>query len=207
LKKFKQWIENKWTKPKTNRLVPLAKRVELEQNFYSLSDDRFLNVRMAIADDVTDILEIEKRCYNGKTPWNRSALTHEIQYNKNAFYIIVHDKNKPVAFLGSWFLHDEAHITNIATVPDYERQGIATFLIEQLVDIAKKEQVHILSLECRVSNEKAQHLYRKLGFEDGRVKKGYYANDQEDALEMAMKLQEEGKLQKDCEGDVSPANK
>lgn len=188
LKKFKEWLGTKWQKTQTSRLTSLSSRVELKQTFYSLDDDRFLNVRIANVDDVSDLLLVEKLCYNGQTPWNRSALTHEIQYNKNAFYLIVHDLNRPVAFVGSWFVHNEAHITNIATVPEYERLGIATFLIKQLINIAKEENISVLSLECRISNEKAQRLYRKLGFVDGRVKKGYYANDHEDALEMAMHL-------------------
>lgn len=207
LKKFKEWVKNKWPKQQTNRLLPLSVRVKLKQTFYSLDENHFLNVRVANAEDVSDILTIERLCYNGKTPWNRSALMHEIQYNKNAFYMIVHDLERPVAFIGSWFMDKEAHITNIATVPAYEKNGIASFLIRQLAEIAKEEEVTVVSLECRVSNTSAQRLYRSLGFEDGRVKKGYYANDHEDALEMAMHLEKEVQGKKEREGNVSAANK
>lgn len=207
LRKFKEWLKAKWPKSKPKRLVSLAERVELKQNFYSLDDDRFLTVRIAGKEDVTDILEIEKQCYNGQTPWNRSALMHEIQYNKNAFYLIVHDLHLPVAFVGSWFTQKEAHITNIATIPKYERQGIASFLIRQLIEVGNLEEMDVLSLECRVSNKNAQRLYRKLGFEDGRIKKGYYANDHEDALEMAMDLIKDRELKKEREGDVSTPNR
>lgn len=202
LKKFKNWLLSKSEKTKSLRLVPLASRVKLKQNFYSINDDRFFSLRIASIDEVNDILLVEKMCYNGETPWNRSALMHEIQYNKNAFYLVMHDLNRPVAFVGSWFVSGEAHITNIATVPDYERQGIATFLIEQLTHIAKEENITLLSLEVRVSNDKAQRLYRKLGFKERRVKKGYYANDHEDALEMTMKLIESTE---ECEADVQAA--
>lgn len=199
LKKFKEWLLSKSAKTKPIRFVPLSSRIELKQNIYSIDDRRFFSVRIATIDDVSDILLVEKLCYNGETPWNRSALMHEIQYNKNAFYLIVHDLNRPVAFVGSWFVSEEAHITNIATVPEEERQGIASFLIDQLMQIAKNEDIKILSLEVRASNEKAQQLYRRLGFKNGRVKKDYYANDHEDALEMTLSLTGS---KEECEADV-----
>jgi ribosomal-protein-alanine N-acetyltransferase len=40
------------------------------------------------------------------------------------------------------------------------------------------------ALEVRASNEAAITLYRKYGFEVNRVRKGYYRDNLEDALEM-----------------------
>ena len=45
-----------------------------------------------------------------------------------------------------------------------------------------------MSLEVRVSNYVAQSLYRKLGFQDGGIRKGYYTDNQEDALVMWVSL-------------------
>jgi len=45
-----------------------------------------------------------------------------------------------------------------------------------------------MSLEVRVSNEIAQNLYRKLGFQNGGIRKGYYMDNYEDALVMWVKL-------------------
>lgn len=200
---MKQWIVNKWPKDPSKRFVPLSVRVKLSQNTIFLEDGRSLSVRVANVDDVEALLEIQRHCYGGKTPWNRSALLHEIRYNRNAFYLLVQDADRGVAFIGAWFVHSEAHITNIATIPEYQQNGIASFLICQLIEIARSEQVTILSLECRVSNVGAQRLYRKLGFIDGRLKKGYYANNHEDALEMKMNLVENVLSQEEREEHVS----
>lgn len=184
MKNFKDWFSDKVTRTTTKSFVPLASRVKLEQPFYSLSDEWFLNARIAREEDTDSILTIEKLCYNGKTPWNRSAILHEIRFNRNAFYIVVYDNEQPVAFVGSWIIDNEAHITNIATIPDYQYKGIASYLLKEIIQISKKENIKEVTLEVRVSNKTAQSLYRTLGFKDGRIKQGYYANDHEDALEM-----------------------
>jgi len=41
-----------------------------------------------------------------------------------------------------------------------------------------------MTLEVRVSNEVAKQLYRKYGFQNGGIRKGYYADNQEDGLVM-----------------------
>lgn len=46
-----------------------------------------------------------------------------------------------------------------------------------------------LSLEVRMSNQDAQRLYRKLGFQSNKVKKGYYTQTNEDGLEMIKYLE------------------
>lgn len=188
MKNFKEWISDRVAKSTTRSFLPLSARVKLHQPFYSLSDEHFLKAKIADETDVDSILQIERLCYNGTTPWNRTAILHEIRYNKNAFYIVVYDEDKPVAFVGAWFVTQEAHITNIATIPAYEKKGIATYLLKEIIRLAQEEGIEKVTLEVRVSNDTAQSLYRTLGFEEGRVKKGYYARDHEDALEMVRPL-------------------
>lgn len=188
MKNFKEWFTDKVSKQTTKVLVPLKMRMKLQQPFYALTDERFLKAKVAEDEDVDSIVIIERLCYNGQTPWTRSAIMHEIRYNKNAFYIVVYDETQPVAFIGAWFVDGEAHITNIATIPDYQNKGIASYLIKEIITLAHAEDMKKLTLEVRVSNHTAQSLYRTLGFKDGNIKKNYYANDYEDALEMTLPL-------------------
>ncbi|MER2063328.1 MAG: ribosomal protein S18-alanine N-acetyltransferase [Alkalibacterium sp.] len=188
MKNFKEWISERVAKSTAKSFLPLSARVKLHQPFFSLSDEYFLKAKIADDTDVDGILHIERLCYNGMTPWNRTAILHEIRYNKNAFYIVVYDDEQPVAFVGSWFVSNEAHITNIATIPSYEKKGIGTYLLNEIIRNAQEEEIEKVTLEVRVSNHTAQSLYRTLGFQEGRVKKGYYAKDHEDALEMIRPL-------------------
>ncbi|EXJ23590.1 Ribosomal-protein-S18p-alanine acetyltransferase [Alkalibacterium sp. AK22] len=188
MKNFKEWFSDRVAKTTTKTFVPLTSRIRLEQSIFPLSDEQFLHTKVAAEADVDGILAVERACYDGLTPWNRSAILHEIRFNKNAFYLIVYDHKEPVAFIGSWFVAKEAHITNIATIPAYQKKGIATYMLKEIINIAEKEDIKEVTLEVRVSNKTAQSLYETIGFERGRIKKDYYANDHEDALEMRYEL-------------------
>lgn len=187
LKKFKQWFSNEEIDAFSQIIHSknLAKRSRLAKETVQLSDGSFLKVSIGSVLDIPDILEIETLCYNGKAPWNKKALEQEIKHNTNAIYLIVRESNKAVGFVSAWLVEEETHITNVAVIPNYQKRGIATFLITELQKISQYEGMNKISLEVRVSNGKAQRLYNRLGFQNGKIKKDYYTGDREDALEMS----------------------
>jgi [ribosomal protein S18]-alanine N-acetyltransferase len=89
-----------------------------------------------------------------------------------------------IGFAGLWLMVDEAHITTIATHPDYRRRGLGEFLLMNLIDIAYTIGAKWVTLEVRVSNATAQNLYQKYGFREAGVRRRYYSDNQEDALIM-----------------------
>ena len=75
---------------------------------------------------------------------------------------------------------DVSEVLDVAVDPAYRRRGIATALIERAAaDSAADTQM----LEVRASNP-ARTLYRKLGFEEISVRRGYYSDPREDAVIM-----------------------
>jgi ribosomal-protein-alanine N-acetyltransferase len=56
--------------------------------------------------------------------------------------------------------------------------------MKTLIEEAVRLGMTRMTLEVRVSNKAAINLYQSLGFEKGGLRKGYYANDGEDALIM-----------------------
>jgi [ribosomal protein S18]-alanine N-acetyltransferase len=89
-----------------------------------------------------------------------------------------------IGFAGLWLMVDEAHITTIATHPDYRRRGLGEFLLVGLMDIAYSISAKWVTLEVRASNATAQNLYYKYGFREAGVRRRYYNDNQEDALIM-----------------------
>jgi ribosomal-protein-alanine N-acetyltransferase len=89
-----------------------------------------------------------------------------------------------VGYSGMWIMVDEAHITTIAVDPAYRSEGIGELLLLALLERAQDRGAGEATLECRVSNDVAQRLYRKYTFRDAGIRKRYYSDDGEDALIM-----------------------
>lgn len=89
-----------------------------------------------------------------------------------------------VGFAGMWIMFDEAHVTTIGVHPDERGRGLGELLLIQLFVEAASRGAEMLTLEVRVSNDSAQALYRKYGFERQGVRRRYYSDNGEDAYIM-----------------------
>lgn len=98
------------------------------------------------------------------------------------------EPSEPVGFLIAWHVADELHVLNIATLPSMRRRGVARTLMESALRYVAAEQIRIVILEVRRSNRAAIKLYRGLGFTALGVRAGYYADNNEDAIEMILTL-------------------
>ncbi len=137
--------------------------------------------KMTLA-DLDRVLEIEAKSY--QTPWSRRAFTSEITDNSYAYYFALRAGDKIIGYVGMWVILDEAHITNIAVDPAYRRRGLGEMMLVRMFEKAKEHGASRMTLEVRVSNTGAQALYRKLGFADRGLRKGYYTDSNEDAIIM-----------------------
>jgi [ribosomal protein S18]-alanine N-acetyltransferase len=89
-----------------------------------------------------------------------------------------------LAFSLAWSVADELHLLDMVSHPEHRRQGHARALLEELLSYARRERKRLFLLEVRRSNEPAISLYRSSGFEMANVRRGYYSDTGEDALEM-----------------------
>ena len=62
--------------------------------------------------------------------------------------------------------------------------GVGELLLIAAIEQALEHKADHLTLEVRVSNHVAQNLYAKYGFTRRGLRKGYYADNREDALIM-----------------------
>jgi len=91
---------------------------------------------------------------------------------------------EPVAFALAWSVADELQLLDMASHPEHRRKGYARALLSELLSYARRERKRLFLLEVRQSNEPAIRLYRSVGFETTGVRRGYYSDTGEDALEM-----------------------
>lgn len=138
-----------------------------------------IEIRNMESRDVSQIAKLEELCFND--PWSENSIASELD-NKLSHWLVAVEDDNVVGYVGSQTVLGETDMMNIATHPDYRKQGIATRLILGLVDALEKRGSHSLMLEVRASNETAISIYRKLGFSEVGRRKNYYRNPKEDAL-------------------------
>ena len=140
-----------------------------------------LEIREFNINDIEELYEVELTSFTD--PWSKESFKDELN-NEIAHYLVGSINNKVVAYIGAWFILDEAHITNVAVKSDFRRQKIAKQLITAFIVLAKKHQITSITLEVRASNIPAQSLYQQFGFEKQGLRKRYYADNNEDAIIM-----------------------
>ncbi len=130
------------------------------------------------------VAEIEALCF--VDPWSEKAL--ELLLTDAAEGYVCLQNDRVLAYGGVLWAPDEGQITNIATHPEARRCGMAAAILENIIASACSRGCEQLSLEARVSNTPAVSLYRRYGFEQMGVRRGFYKNPREDALVMCLPL-------------------
>lgn len=140
-----------------------------------------------VIDDVPAVYAIELATF--PTPWTLDSFYYEVHENQYAHYVLaIDEEDHVIGFCGMWMVVDAAQITNVAVIESARGRGIGEGLMREAMRIAQQNEMEIMSLEVRVTNTVAQNLYRKLDFQDGGLRKGYYTDNGEDALVMWVNL-------------------
>jgi [ribosomal protein S18]-alanine N-acetyltransferase len=146
-----------------------------------------VRVERMTATDLEMVFDIERVSF--ATPWPRDIFLGELQGNDVAHLfvarLIAGDRQGGVAgYTCTWVVADEMHITNFAVHPEFRRQHVGHQLLAGVLTHAVEVGCRQAILEVRASNRGAQRLYGQFGFAPVAVRKGYYADNQEDAIVM-----------------------
>lgn len=133
--------------------------------------------------DIDDVIAIEAASY-GDHHWSRESFFNELSNELAKYYSVFDVSGKLIGYAGTWHILEEAHITNIAVSPVYRRKKIGEAILTSIIKDCLEEGVKYITLEVRVSNTPAINLYEKYGFKSLGTRKGYYQNNNEDALIM-----------------------
>ena len=163
-------------------------------------------------EDVPAVGVIERQSF--PLAWPERAYRYELTENPKAYFFVVRHNAAPnaariappnwlqrmlrrsapivavptpvVGYSGLWLMVDEVHIATIASHPEWRGQGIGELLLLNMLRVAQQLNAINTTLEVRVSNVAAQHLYRKYNFEEVGYRKAYYQDNREDALIMTV---------------------
>ena len=145
-------------------------------------------IRKVNKEDFEQVYQIEQTCF--KDPYPRKHLEYEFFENPINIILVAEEDEKIVGFIDFMVTFNSATIVQIAVVPEYRKQKIATNLLNEMEKCFPKDiddVVENVTLEVRKSNEAAINLYKKDGYEIIVEKKHYYP-DGEDAIYMVKRI-------------------
>ncbi len=142
-------------------------------------------------DDLNKVIKIEREAFSN--PWNRKFFKEELIHNSFALYLTAKIEDEIIGYVGCWFKNraNEVHIVNLAVKKNKRRQGIGTYLINEIVDMAKNLNAKSVTLEVRITNKAAIDLYKELGFIEDGLTRHYYLDNNEDALLMKKEIKKD----------------
>ena len=140
-----------------------------------------LNIRRMEEGDLDQVCAIEEETFS--MPWSRKSFRDTISYYHTLFLVAELD-GEIAGYCGCYQSLEEAEITNIAVRRQLRGHGIGRRLLMELMRLGKEQGAFAYTLEVRVSNQAAIHLYESLGFVSFGIRKNFYERPREDAMIM-----------------------
>jgi ribosomal-protein-alanine N-acetyltransferase len=132
-----------------------------------------MNIKILSKEDINCILELFSSDF--EDGWNKNQLSSS--FDSGLFLCVgAFDNEKLVGVICASSSIDTADIESVVVKKEFRRKGIASLLINELINLLEKENITKILLEVRESNLKAISLYKKHNFKEISVRKKYYAN-------------------------------
>ena len=123
--------------------------------------------------DLEEVMKIEKE--NFDEPWPEIAFINDMNKNSGKEVFVLKENNEVIGYYDVWYMFDDADLNNITVKKEYQGMKYGELLLRDCIQKCKDRNVDLLHLEVRIDNVRAINLYKKLGFEEVRIRKGYYA--------------------------------
>ncbi len=148
-----------------------------------------LQVRAMQSGDIDNVFAIELVAH--RSPWSREILSDCVFVGYDCRVLDI-DNATGVELAGYIICrYNDAicHILNLCVAPALQGKGYGQFLLQHVIDFPAKPALETVLLEVRPSNLTALRLYKKMGFQQVGIKRGYYRDEQ--VIEDAVVLQKQ----------------
>ena len=136
-------------------------------------------IRELRPEDVEPLSIIEARAFS--MPWSAADFARLIA-DRNSLYLVAEVDGQVVGSCGVTNVSGEGEIDNVVVDEAYRNRGIATALLQETLRRGYAMGVEAFTLEVRVSNAPAIHIYEKAGFVSEGIRPRFYEKPTEDAM-------------------------
>jgi len=142
-------------------------------------------IRKMALEDLDTIMILESQLFS--CPWTLENYRFELTENPYGHYVVLDEKGIK-GYLGLWVNEDALQITTLGVDTAYQNRGYGKALVQYAIDHAEGINATVITLEVRISNQKAIQLYESFGFKKAALRKQYYSHPDEDAILMMKQL-------------------
>jgi len=152
-----------------------------------LKDGREVTVRFLTLEDKERLVEMfssmsDEALKWGMPPYTKEVIERWMSNFQNLIPLVAEHNNRLVGY--AW-IYKYAHMRLRGTSDlamyihqDFQNIGLGTAMLNQLLQLAKRESVHRIGLHVIADNQIAVHLYEKFGFRvEGVMKDAYLGAD------------------------------
>jgi ribosomal-protein-alanine N-acetyltransferase len=139
-------------------------------------------LRLMTTADLPEVVELEHAVF-GDEAWTAEMLRGELEEGSR-YYLVAMENGRIVGYGGLLGAGDQADVVTLAVAVSHWGLGIGSTLLEALMAEAARRGCAELFLEVRTDNVRAQQLYRRHGFTEIGIRRGYYQPSGADALVM-----------------------
>lgn len=140
-----------------------------------------ITIRELREEDIEELVRIESEAFS--LPWSandfRGLLAHSY-----CCYVTAEIDKRVVGCCGFTNSCNEGTIDNVVVDAVWRGRGVAQAMLCELIARGEAQGVEAFTLEVRVSNEAAIHIYEKLGFRSEGIRPRFYEKPVEDAVIM-----------------------
>lgn len=135
-------------------------------------------VRELQENDIEELARIESESFS--MPWSAEAFRDLLSHSYCTYLVALAD-GQIAGCCGYTAICGEANIDNVVVAPAFRCLGIAQTLLRELISSGRSSGIEAFTLEVRVSNHTAIHIYEKFGFESEGIRPNFYEKPMEDA--------------------------
>lgn len=128
--------------------------------------------------DIEELARIESESFS--MPWSAGAFRDLLAHSYCTYLVALAD-GQVAGCCGYTESYGEANIDNVVVDPARRGCGIGQAMLRELIRKGRSAGVEAFTLEVRVSNAAAIHLYEKFGFKSEGIRPNFYEKPVEDA--------------------------
>jgi len=131
-----------------------------------------LNIRSARLEDLPILLQLDQLAFGPM--WQKPKTAFREALSRAASFAVGVIDDTIVAYEWCDQHGERAHLTRLATHPDYQGEGIGTQLLHYTLQTMANFNVSVVSLNTQTDNLRSQELYERFGFKRTEEEIGVY---------------------------------